>query len=157
MFAWSCITNLAIEKMTFVDNLNVLPCLKGFPDDSDGKESTCNSGDQSLIPGLGRSSGGGDGNPLQYLCLESPHGQRSLAWLQSMGLQRVRHDWMTKHRMFKTDDWQLFLQQKRKMCFFTIHKVFQLGGSLTLVRQVQVSSRNKENSFIEGEGKMGGL
>ena len=30
-------------------------------------------------PGLGRSSGGGHGNPLQYSCLENPHGQRSLA------------------------------------------------------------------------------
>ena len=78
--------------MTFVDNLNVLSYLKSFPDDSDGKESTCNAGDQGLIPGLGRSPGGGHGNPLQYLCLESPHGQRSLAWMQSMGLQRVRHD-----------------------------------------------------------------
>ena len=41
--------------MTFVDNLNVLSCLKSFPDDSDGKESTCNAGDQGLTPGLGRS------------------------------------------------------------------------------------------------------
>ena len=157
MFAWSCITNMATEKMAFVDNLNVLPCLKGFPGDSDRKESTCNAGDQSLVAGLGRSPGGGRGNPFQYLCLESPHGQRSLAWLQSVGLQRVRHDWVTKHSMFKTDDWQLFLQQKRKMCFFKILKEFQLGRSLTLVSQVQVSSRNKENSFIEGGGKMGGL
>ena len=58
--------------MTFVDNLNVLPCLKGFPDDSDGKESTCNSGDQSLIPGLGKSPGEENGYPLQFSCLENP-------------------------------------------------------------------------------------
>ena len=36
-------------------------------------------GDLGLIPGLGRSPGGGHGNPLQYSCLENPHGQRSLA------------------------------------------------------------------------------
>ena len=36
-------------------------------------------GDLSSIPGLGRSPGGGHGNPLQYSCLENPHGQRSLA------------------------------------------------------------------------------
>ena len=35
--------------------------------------------DADLTPGLGRSPGGGRGNPLQYACLENPHGQRSLA------------------------------------------------------------------------------
>ena len=35
--------------------------------------------DAGLIPGLGRSPGGGHGNPLQYSCLKNPHGQRSLA------------------------------------------------------------------------------
>ena len=51
---------------------------KGFPGASDGKESACNAGDPCLIPWLRRSSGGGHGNPLQYSCLENPHGQRSL-------------------------------------------------------------------------------
>ena len=45
---------------------------------TDGKESTCNVGDLGSIPELGRSPGGGHGNPLQYFCLENPHGQRSL-------------------------------------------------------------------------------
>ena len=39
----------------------------GFPGGSDGKESTCNAGDQGLIPGSGRSHGGGHGNPLSIL------------------------------------------------------------------------------------------
>ena len=43
-----------------------------------GKESAYNAGDLSSIPGLGRSPGGGHSNPLQYSCLENPHGQRSL-------------------------------------------------------------------------------
>ena len=51
----------------------------GFPGSSAGKESTCNAGDPGLIPGSGRSPGGGRGNTLQYSCLENPHGQRSLA------------------------------------------------------------------------------
>ena len=51
----------------------------GFPADSDGKESACNAGDLGSIPGLGRSPGGENGNPIQYSCLENPHGQRSLA------------------------------------------------------------------------------
>ena len=50
----------------------------GFPGGSDSKESSCNSGDLGLIPGLGRSPGEGHGNPLQYSCLENPHGERSL-------------------------------------------------------------------------------
>ena len=49
-----------------------------FPAGSDNKESTCNVGDMGSIHGLGRSSGGGHGNPFQYSCLENPHGQRSL-------------------------------------------------------------------------------
>ena len=44
----------------------------GFPGGSDGKESTCNAGDPGSIPGSGRSPGEGNGNPLQYSCLENP-------------------------------------------------------------------------------------
>ena len=51
----------------------------GFPGSSDGKESTCNVGDLGLIPELGRYSGGGHGNPLQYSYLENSHEQKSLA------------------------------------------------------------------------------
>ena len=56
------------------------------PGGSDGKDSACNAGDPSLIPGLGRSSGGGNGNPLQYSCLEN-----SMDGIQSAGLQTVGH------------------------------------------------------------------
>ena len=40
--------------------------------DSDGKESACNAGNPDLIPGLRRAPGEGNGNPLQYSCLENP-------------------------------------------------------------------------------------
>ena len=50
----------------------------GFPSGSDGKESACNDRDLDSVPGSGSSPGEGNGNPLQYSCLESPHGQRSL-------------------------------------------------------------------------------
>ena len=43
----------------------------GFAGGSDGKESACNAGDPSSVPGLGRSPGKGHGNPLQYSCLEN--------------------------------------------------------------------------------------
>ena len=44
----------------------------GFPGGLDGKESACNAGDTGLIPGSGRSPGGGNSNPLQYSCLGNP-------------------------------------------------------------------------------------
>ena len=44
----------------------------GSPGGSDGKESPCNAGDPGSIPGTGRSHGEGNGNPLQYSCLENP-------------------------------------------------------------------------------------
>ena len=46
--------------------------MKGFPGGSDGEEFTCNAGDLGLILGLGRSSGGGNGNPLQDSSLNNP-------------------------------------------------------------------------------------
>ena len=61
---------------------------ESFPGGSDGKESACNVGDVrdlSSFPGLGRSPGGGQGNPLQYSCLENPHGQKSLVGCSSLG------------------------------------------------------------------------
>ena len=45
---------------------------KDFPGGSDGKASVYNEGDPGSIPGLGRSPGEGNGNPLQYYCLENP-------------------------------------------------------------------------------------
>ena len=57
----------------------------GFPGGSGGKESTCNAGDLGSIPGLGRSPEEWHGNPLQYSCLENPHGQRNLAGYSPWG------------------------------------------------------------------------
>ena len=59
--------------------MGIHKALMVFSGGSDSKESTCNAGDLDSIPGLGRSPGGGHGNPLQYSCLKNPHGQRSLA------------------------------------------------------------------------------
>ena len=46
--------------------------LLDFPGGSDGKASVYNAGDLGSIPGSGRSAGEGNGNPLQYSCLENP-------------------------------------------------------------------------------------
>ena len=56
-----------------------------FPGGSDGKASVYNVGDPGSIPGLGRSLGKGNGNPLQDYCLEKFHGQRSLVGYSPWG------------------------------------------------------------------------
>ena len=61
---------------------NMLQRNMGFPGSSDGKESACNA---DSIPGLGRSPGGGHGNPLQYSCLENLHRQRNLGGYSPRG------------------------------------------------------------------------
>ena len=61
------------------------PVFLGFPGSSDDKEFSFNAGDLGSTPGLGRFSGGGHGNPLQYSCLENPNGQRSLVGYRSWG------------------------------------------------------------------------
>ena len=65
--------------------------LNGFPGGSDGQESACNAGDMGSVPGLGRSPGGRQGNPLQCTCLENPM-DRGGWWAAVHGLARVRHD-----------------------------------------------------------------
>ena len=59
-------------KIIFFIFVEVIHVGKTFPNGSDGKESAWNVGDLGLIPGLGRSPGEGNGNPLQYSCLENP-------------------------------------------------------------------------------------
>ena len=68
--------------------------IQAFPGGSDGKESTFNAGNPSLIPGSGRSPGEGNGNPLHCSCLENSM-DRETWGPQSMGSQRVGCDWMT--------------------------------------------------------------
>ena len=72
----------------------------GFPRSSVGKESACNSGDPSSIPGLGRSVGEGNGNPLKYSCLENPMDRG--AW------QATVHEVTRKKKTVKnTNTWRL--------------------------------------------------
>ena len=62
---------------------------RGFTGGSEVKASAYDSGDRGSIPGSGRSPGEGNGNPLQYSCLENP---MEPGGLQSTGSQRVGHD-----------------------------------------------------------------
>ena len=58
-------------QISFARSLKKPLWYKGFPGDSDGKVSACNAGDPGSIPGSGRYPGEGNGNPLQYSCLEN--------------------------------------------------------------------------------------
>ena len=71
--------------MTFLRNYG------GFPGGSEVKASAWNAGDPGSIPESGRSPGEGNGNPLQYSCLENPMGEEP-GGIQSTGSQRVGHD-----------------------------------------------------------------
>ena len=82
-FVW-CFKMLLLTQSAWLNYSQLL----GFPGGSGGEESTCNAGDLGSIPGLGRSAGGGHGNPLQYSCLENPHGQRSLAGCSPWGRKK---------------------------------------------------------------------
>ena len=70
-----------------------------FLDGLAGKESACNAGDtedEGFIPGLGRSPGGGNDNPLQYSCLKNPM-DRGAWWATVHGVARAGHDKCYKH------------------------------------------------------------
>ena len=70
---------LAVRRFrTLVDNTS-------FPDSSIGKEYTCNAGDPSSIPGLGRSPGEGIGYPLQYSWISCGFADKESMWSQRVG------------------------------------------------------------------------
>ena len=85
--------NLVLSSWIF---LPLLPSARGSPGASDGKESSCNAGDPGLIPELGRSPGGGHGNPLQYSCLENPMGREACR----ATVHRGSKSWTTEHKPF---------------------------------------------------------
>ena len=70
----------AINLITFISPMS-------FPSGSDGKESACSAGDPGSVPGLRRSPGKGNGNPLQYSCLESSMDRG--AWRGLWGLKET--------------------------------------------------------------------
>ena len=104
------------------------PVFLGFPGGSNGKESTCNVGDLGSIPRLGRSPGGGHGNPLQDSCLEKPHGQGSLAGYSPWGHKESD---MTEHlsTAHSTGSWTLWRLETAAM--FTIDERKEISHSKT--------------------------
>ena len=74
----------------------------GFPDGSVSKESACNAGDLGSIPGSGRSSGEGNGNPLRYSCLANPM-DRGAWWATVHRAARVGYDLVAKPPILRKD------------------------------------------------------
>ena len=70
MEAW-CVPRLDLPCLRLCASWSLVT-ISYFPGGSDGKVSAYNAGDPGSIPGLGRSSGEGNGSPLQYSCLENP-------------------------------------------------------------------------------------
>ena len=126
-----------------------------FPGGSEVKAFACNVGDLGSIPGSGRSSGEGNGNPLQYSCLENPMDGR--AWWATV--HRVAKSWTRLKRlhlhfispiMKRTSLWVLVLE-----CLVDIHWTIQLqflqhywsGHRLGLLWYWMVCLGNEQRSF----------
>ena len=105
------------RKLLNIIIYNTPHCEWGYLDCSAGEEPTCNAGDTGLIPGLERSPGGGHGNPLQYSCLENPHGQRSLAghspqdWKESDTAEQLS---TAKHRRIRVREGVVMMNRGRE-------------------------------------------
>ena len=95
----------------------------GFPGGSVVKNLSTNVADKGSIPELGRSSGEGNGSPLQYSCLEKPVNKGARQAIQSMGCKIVRHNLVTRQ------------QQIFSLCqqFYTNLELFMLSDYLNLV------------------------
>ena len=76
---------MEVETIFLTNDLSEYIKSVGFPGDSDGKESACSTGDQGSVPGLGRSSGEGNGKALQYSCLENSMGWKMITQLPCTG------------------------------------------------------------------------
>ena len=88
------VTKIANKIQDFLHGrVTVIHCLplhnKGLPGGSDSKDSSCKEGDLGSIPGSGRSPGEGNGNPLQYSCLENPM-DRGAWWATVHGVPKSR-------------------------------------------------------------------
>ena len=97
------------------------------------KRSACNVGNLGSAPGLGRSPGGGHGNPLQYSCLENPHGQRGLMGYSPRGFKESD---TTKHKyslynfycyLLCLNCWELYSGHDVLMCHQWVTGVLIMG------------------------------
>ena len=102
--------------------------IKGFPGGSEGKTSACNARDPSSIPGSGRSPGEGNGNPLQYSCLENSMDKG--AW------------WATVHGVTKS-----WTRLSNFTFTFTLYIIFSLFHYMFL-RKMDIGLNNYETFSV---------
>ena len=115
----------------------MLTSVLGFPFGSAGKESACNVGDLGSFPGLGRFPGWGHGNPLQYSCLENPHGQKSLAGYNPWGCKES-----------DTTEWLSTPQVLVTAHGFESQSEFWLGLSLSTWVQVPICGKQFQQACL---------
>ena len=110
-----------------------------FPGSKVVKNLPANAGDardMGSIPGSGRSPGVGNGNPLQFSCLENSMDRG--AWLQSMGSQRVRHSWLTNYHTTLT--YLDFICKSRENWIFDVKAIVLEFPRETLLSKACISS-----------------
>ena len=88
---------------------------KKSKDGSDSKESVCNAGDPSLIPGSGRFPGEGNGYPLQCSCLENSM-DKGARWVAGMGSKRKREEIRKRKERSQGGKKQMEREIKRRSC-----------------------------------------
>ena len=119
---------------------------QGFPGGSNGKESAYNARDPTSIPGLGRSPGEGNGNPLQYSCLENSTDRgASLMDYCVWGQKELdTNEWPT-HFWYTQDSQKMYLLKMaeflthEKVKIFNMHRELQFIG-LCFLRTERVTS-----------------
>ena len=115
------------QRTVLQEGISAGPSRVRFPVGSVSKESDRHAGDLGSIPELGRSPGGGYGNPLLYSCLENPHGQRNLVGYSAWGCKESnRTKWLsTAHPrvQFSSRQWDFCDQSSfftRKLGYLTL-------------------------------------
>ena len=120
----------------------------GFPGGSDGKR-ICLKGDLGFMPGLWRSPKGGHGNPLQYSCLENPHGQRSLVGYRPQGrkesntTERLSTPMVFPVVMYGCENWTVKKAEHRRI------GAFELWCWIRLLRVPWTARRSNQSILKE--------
>ena len=106
------------------------------PGGSDSKESACNAGGMGSVPGLGRSSGGGNGNPLQYSCLENSMDKG--AWQATVHRVTKSQTWLkrlSKHAYMMHSDILCFIYSIILYSFLLKYSQFTISCSCRCTAQ----------------------
>ena len=116
------------------------PCCYSTLGGSEVEVSACNAGDLGLIPGLGRSPGEGNGNPLQYSCLENPM-DRGALWGTAHGVVKSR----TQLSNFA---FTFTLTYKLHLCTFRVHQHSFINTALRSCFSTEIEGISYQQKYI---------